>query len=192
MFHVFEFESIFLFPMPPKESKEPTVAEAIANLKNYIDKVEKTPNTLFIRDWNKKPHAQVHSRFEYEGYRCLCLGPKLSADWERMNSPEWLARFGRPIGPKFSAQGYVNIPKGHILHGVHYDNLVLIECHGGLTYSRLEGDGTWTLGFDMMHYSEDPEYSFDVKVTADNLLKETKRMVDSIIACLPAIDKKNV
>jgi len=53
--------------------------------------------------------------------------------------------------------GYVIVPKGHILHGLEYDMLNAgdngIRINGGLTYafhSHLR-DGGWTFGFDTAH-----------------------------------------
>ena len=45
--------------------------------------------------------------------------------------------------------GYVALPKGHPMHGQDYDNLS-VDCHGGLTYSNLEGND-WVIGFDCNH-----------------------------------------
>lgn len=62
--------------------------------------------------------------------------------------------------------GYVLIPKGHKLHGVHYDNID-VDVHGGLTFSDLVDEkwaeklgvskdyiGYWCVGFDTAHYSD--------------------------------------
>lgn len=50
--------------------------------------------------------------------------------------------------------GYVGVPTGHPLFGVHYDDLTDVDVHGGLTFSSLfeEGEGAlWWLGFDTAH-----------------------------------------
>ena len=48
--------------------------------------------------------------------------------------------------------GYVGVPSGHRLYGVHYDKLYSIDCHGGLTFAE-EGSadspffaGYWWIG----------------------------------------------
>ncbi len=59
--------------------------------------------------------------------------------------------------------GYVLIPKGHPVHGVHYDGID-VDVHYGLTFSEpvdakmaadweLEGQdiGCWMVGFDTAH-----------------------------------------
>jgi hypothetical protein len=64
--------------------------------------------------------------------------------------------------------GYVAIPQGHKLHGVHYDNIDNISVHGGITFSELCNEelieqwdldkdllGYWILGFDTAHYNDD-------------------------------------
>lgn len=45
--------------------------------------------------------------------------------------------------------GYVTVPKGHVLHGAHYDD-PNIDIHGGLTYSEASDEG-WKFGFDCGH-----------------------------------------
>ena len=45
--------------------------------------------------------------------------------------------------------GYVTVPPGHPWHGKGYDDIGA-EAHGGLTYSRTDGDG-WRVGFDCAH-----------------------------------------
>lgn len=61
--------------------------------------------------------------------------------------------------------GYVIIPKGHPLHGKHYDELnQIVDVHRGLTFS---GSGAsmsdlvdesehkdWVVGFDTAHYGD--------------------------------------
>jgi hypothetical protein len=62
--------------------------------------------------------------------------------------------------------GYVLIPEGHPLHGVHYDNID-VNVHGGLTFSELvdidlakkmhleqEDIGSWCVGFDTAHWND--------------------------------------
>jgi len=59
--------------------------------------------------------------------------------------------------------GYVGVPPGHRLHGVHYAEIDDVEAHGGLTFSDRCGGGichaplpgepedVWWLGFDCGH-----------------------------------------
>ena len=54
--------------------------------------------------------------------------------------------------------GYVGIPKGHPLHGMHYDDEKLHDCivHGGLTFSEDRppngfSSSVWYFGFDCSH-----------------------------------------
>lgn len=35
-----------------------------------------------------------------------------------------------------SLNGYIYIPSGHPWHGKHYDDLIGVDVHGGLTYSE--------------------------------------------------------
>ena len=60
--------------------------------------------------------------------------------------------------------GYVIIPKGHKLHGKHYDDID-VDVHGDLTFSKSAKeldwpeipenlkDG-WVVGFDTAHYAD--------------------------------------
>lgn len=61
--------------------------------------------------------------------------------------------------------GYVIIPEGHKLNGVHYDNID-VDVHYGLTFSEPaksldwaeisdEDSGGWIVGFDTLHYGDD-------------------------------------
>jgi len=55
--------------------------------------------------------------------------------------------------------GYIGIPEGHKLYGVHYD-LIEVNVHGGLTYSReelIDEVKYWVIGFDCAHYSDSRE-----------------------------------
>ena len=77
---------------------------------------------------------------------------------------DWLAMCETGWG-----NGYVIIPKGHELHGKHYDD-INVDVHGGLTYSdKLTEDiasmffpkddlkddiGGWLVGFDCAHYGD--------------------------------------
>ena len=60
--------------------------------------------------------------------------------------------------------GYVIIPPGHPMHGVHYNDIP-VSCHGGLTFSdsaseldwpeitEEDADG-WVVGFDTAHIGD--------------------------------------
>jgi len=63
--------------------------------------------------------------------------------------------------------GYVAVPPGHTLHGLHYDHeQVSVDVHGGLTYSDScqgpichaprpgEPDNVWWFGFDCAHLGD--------------------------------------
>ena len=56
--------------------------------------------------------------------------------------------------------GYVEIPKGHPLHGVDYRNIdQLLDVHGGLTFADRDAPGVanrsgWWLGFDCAHHGD--------------------------------------
>ncbi len=90
-------------------------------------------------EWLDEPHRD---EFEHAGLKCLIL---------RHHELEHLC-------------GYVAVPKGYLCYGKHYDympydDLLPVEVHGGLTFSR-EGDGDtwpkgyWWLGFDCAHWGD--------------------------------------
>ncbi len=62
--------------------------------------------------------------------------------------------------------GYVEIPAGHKLHGVHYNRKPLkkVNVHGGLTYSNqmpplgLDAAPGWWIGFDCKHHGDAPNW----------------------------------
>jgi hypothetical protein len=75
-----------------------------------------------------------------------------------------------PMGAMMGAgwgNGYVVLPKGHFLEGVHYDDID-VDVHGGLTFSDTvnafmvmnweglteEDLGCWCVGFDTAHYMD--------------------------------------
>jgi len=80
--------------------------------------------------------------------------------------------------------GYVIIPKGHPLHGKHYDDID-VEVHGGLTFSEpvkeldwpeisKKDKSGWVIGFDTAH-ADDDCYSWPeqrVKSETEYLLKQ--------------------
>ena len=56
--------------------------------------------------------------------------------------------------------GYIEIPPGHWLYGLHYDDIEALNppfnVHGGITYSSRQGKN-WVLGFDTAHCYDTPE-----------------------------------
>jgi len=101
--------------------------------------------------------------------------------------------------------GYVEIPKGHELHGKHYDD-INIDCHGGLTFSDFLEDA-YLIGFDCAHCDDESDidaayakglidshtYEFNKKLqseffmegttikTQDFVVKECKHIIDQIV-----------
>ena len=87
-------------------------------------------------EWMDEPDRE---EFEHAGYKCLIL-----------RHPE--------LG---HLCGYVGIPSGHPCYGKHYDHLpyedlLIVEVHGGPTFSQAGNGkawpaGYWWLGFDCAH-----------------------------------------
>lgn len=84
--------------------------------------------------------------------------------------------------------GYVVIPKGFPLHGLHYDDFY-IEVHGGLTFSSpasrlidleyidpVEDKDSWVFGFDTAHL-----YSHKLFKDRKSVQEELNRLVDRIL-----------
>lgn len=76
--------------------------------------------------------------FEYKGYKCH------------------IRRVGVPYMGHLC--GYIEIPKGHELHGMTYDEIedhynYELPSHGGLTFSG-EVDNSYWIGFDCAHYGD--------------------------------------
>jgi len=70
--------------------------------------------------------------------------------------------------------GYVQIPKEHEFYNKDYDDIG-IDCHGGLTYSSMENNNEYWIGFDCNHYQDDPlinDYNY--------VEKECKKIIDSL------------
>jgi len=92
----------------------------------------------------------------------------------------WLTR---KVGIDFGwGNGYVLIPKGHKLHGKHYDE-INVDVHGGLTFSQLVDDemakkwkldmedvDSWCAGFDTCHYGDTIHKWTKSKVDAETTL----------------------
>jgi hypothetical protein len=80
--------------------------------------------------------------------------------------------------------GYVLIPEGNVLHGVHYNDID-VDVHGGLTFSELvdsdmvdvwpelskDDIGSWMIGFDTCHYQDTPN-----NWPEESVLEETNRL----------------
>lgn len=67
--------------------------------------------------------------------------------------------------------GYAEVPKGHLLHGKHYDEVPAAwhdAVNGGLTFSGKIGD-TWFVGFDCAHCWDAP----DVSLIADEAARRS-------------------
>lgn len=95
-----------------------------------LDAEQKMKLLISDRPWENEPDSEewVH---ELTGYKCTV--------WRHPT-----------LG---HLNGYVHIPKGHKMHGKHYDDVELgAGVHGGLTYSdKDEGTGDWVFGFDCSH-----------------------------------------
>lgn len=89
--------------------------------------------------------------------------------------------------------GYVIVPKGHPVHGMHYDDIhdkFDIDVHGGLTFSdsaktlKEQGwlpdvgaeDTDWILGFDTAHYGDSMVRWPDER----SVLQEANRLVQQL------------
>lgn len=81
--------------------------------------------------------------------------------------------------------GYVGVPKGHPLYGMHYDKAeeeVGAWVHGGLTFSGGDEFGClwhlgfdadyWYLGFDCAHHGDAP----DPDLVADEFMAHAQRI----------------
>lgn len=95
----------------------------------------------------------------------------------------WLLGMDRGFG-----NGYVLIPKGHPMHGKHYDDIP-VDVHGGLTFSQLVNDkmikeweleesdkGAWCVGFDTAHYQDN-----NTNWPEQRVLEETERLKEQLI-----------
>ena len=63
----------------------------------------------------------------------------------------WLNRYDDVSIDHGWGNGYVDLPEGHRYYNVGYDELTNIDVDGGLTYSRMEDNGMWRVGFDTCH-----------------------------------------
>lgn len=79
---------------------------------------------------------------------------------------------------------YVEIPKGHTLYGVHYDN-INIPVHGGFTFSsdylRHIYTGNWFIGWDYHHaYDYDSFCHIGKMWTTEEIYEEVKEVIERI------------
>ena len=75
---------------------------------------------------------------------------------EEPDNKDWSSKYGLPCCIRRSSLGtlcgYLGLDRDHPLFGRDYDSLVMIDCHGGLTFAEASKDGThWVLGFDCAH-----------------------------------------
>ena len=105
-------------------------------------------------DWEPGPWDSEPDRveFEFEGFPCLI---------RRVQSGAFC--------------GYVGVPPGHPVHGVHKGSLPVIHVHGGVTFTGPcepeqgichtpkpgEPEDVWWLGFDCAHAGVDRMPGFD-------------------------------
>lgn len=78
-----------------------------------------------------------------------------------MNAAEkqWTTKAGYEaivvVQPQGYRCGYVQLPKGHRVGGIGYEELC-INVHGGLTYGQCTKEGT-IFGFDCGHFGDAPD-----------------------------------
>ncbi len=123
-----------------------------------------------MSEWMDEPDRED---FEHTGLKCLILRHH---------------EFGHLCG-------YVAVPKGHPCHGkdydhIPYDDLIPVEVHGGLTFSR-EGDGDtwpkgyWWFGFDCAHaWDRVPYMPVDLDGTYKNfryVRRETEGLAKQVV-----------
>lgn len=116
------------------------------------------------------PAKLEENRFEYKGHHYITR--KLGYPAEEVIRVTHLFGPGG-LNPHWWC-GYVEIPKDHKLEGVEYDDID-IQCHGGLTYSRHEGD-KWVIGFDCNHYEDNP-----IEHDEDYVKMECHKIIDQLI-----------
>lgn len=85
--------------------------------------------------------------------------------------------------------GYVQVPKTHVLNQVSYDDVDDIRVNGGLTFSGTV-DLTWTFGFDTLHcYDSWPKapnqmhratFGPATEWTTDLLIEEVKKLAEQL------------
>lgn len=75
--------------------------------------------------------------------------------------------------------GYVGIPKSHILYHISYEKYgepdIELQVHGGITYTCLEKDGLYWIGFDCAHYGDNI-----IRWDFEAVKKETKKLAGQI------------
>jgi len=95
--------------------------------KHFIDKSQYPDG-----EWKNEPDEIC---FEYKGYNCYIMRNSI---------------FGH-------LNGYVSIPKSHILYEVDYNDVSNVDVHGGLTFTAFylaPENREWLLGFDCNHLGD--------------------------------------
>ena len=137
------------------------------------------------KDWGSGPWDGEPDRLEFDhaGFPCLL---------QRAASGAWC--------------GYVAVPPGHPLHGLHWgDDAVNVTVHGGLTYAGAcsghichvakpgEPDDVWWFGFDCSHCTDySPGYSWRFQRIASEIYRtvsyarsQTKSLAEQLARCAP-------
>ncbi|GAI24829.1 unnamed protein product [marine sediment metagenome] len=113
-----------------------------------------------MSEWMDEPDRED---FEHAGLKCLILRHH---------------EFGHLCG-------YVAVPKGHPCHGkdydhTPYDDLIPVEVHGGLTFSR-EGDGdTWSKGY--WWFGFDCAHAWDLIPYMTSLMSDLKALMSTLMS----------
>lgn len=84
----------------------------------------------YNKEWEREPDKL---EWTYKGYKCLV----------------WRGRLKHLCG-------YVGLPKKHYFYGKDYSSNYGrgIYVHGGLTYSQMDKDELWWIGFDAAHWQD--------------------------------------
>lgn len=84
--------------------------------------------------------------------------------------------------------GYVRVPEGSVLYGMHYGEVERvfpeILLHGGITFSGSIDDQGWYLGFDTAHACDISWPDLMSTKSADWVVAETNRFADQIAAII--------
>lgn len=76
--------------------------------------------------------------------------------------------------------GYIIIPEGHPWYGKDRDDLQHINVHGKITYSKINENNQWKIGFDCGHADDLPDPSIEINKDYKRL-KSLFRLIDNII-----------
>ncbi len=80
--------------------------------------------------------------------------------------------------------GYLRLPSNHRFYKTAYDDIP-VHVHGGLTFSQLDENDNWVIGFDTAHFgdlvpflpsSEDDEHYWTHQEVFDELMKLYKQL----------------